>query len=206
MTPTICSFYTQNPASENGSYYADHANRLREECAKLNLATYIHEQPYQGSWISTLRLKPLVILKALDACRGPVLWLDVDGSIMRAPREGEVHEMVDLAGVPKKQPRRPFFMGCLYFGYTLGAIALLEKWNEIYSSEKSEELAFGKAVSWAGDTKRGLITQYLPPAWMCIVQANQRPPADAVIIHRLSSSPSKAEFYRWRRSHARGPQ
>ena len=191
MTPTIVSFYTRG---NDGDYYGQHAERLRLECEALGLRVWLKEVQLVGRpWIEMLRMKPLVILEALEAVQGPVLWIDVDGSVLKEP-EGLAD--MDFMAVPKPPNHpRPFFMGCSFWNCTAGARAFLRFWSEEYETEGSEELAFKRAFERAAGFLRWAP---LPEGYMHI-EGHAPTSGETVVLHRISKGPSKAEFLAQRR-------
>lgn len=194
MTPTIVSFYT--PGNDE-NYYAINAVRLAQECEDLGLHTDIAEINFNNRpWEQVLKEKPRVILKAMNRVRKPVLWIDVDGSILQQPvfiqQLLERVPDVDFAGVVKfPEKGRPFYMGCSFWNDTDGARQFLEQWHEEYAKEESEELSFGRAFN---TVKPSLKWEPLPREYM---QIDGRDPITkrSVVIHRLSKGETKRAFY-----------
>jgi hypothetical protein len=197
MTPTIVSFFTRG---NDGDYYVRHAERLRRECAALGVPVWIKEVEWEGRpWIEMLRMKPMVILEALEVTRGPVFWIDVDGSVLRRMDLIElrlaVPQVIDFMAVqkPPEHPR-PFYMGGSFWGRTPGARAFLRAWLEEYEHEGSEELAFQRAF------ERCKFLRWLPlPIDYMRIEGVDRIEDSTVVVHRISKGPSKAAFLAERR-------
>lgn len=194
MTPVIISFFT--PKNDDG-YYERHAHRLRKECDGMGLRTHIVEVQFNGRpWEQVLKEKPRVILKAIKQLAKPVLWIDVDGSILHRPEWIEQllerSPDVDFAAVPKLPDKgRPFYMGCSFWNHTEFAMAFLRRWSQEYAREDSEELSFGRAFDAC---KSVLKWEPLPKHYM---EIDGRDPitSKSVVIHRLSKGKTKGEFY-----------
>lgn len=195
MTPTIVSFFT--PDNDNG-YYKHNANRLRAECEELGLQVWIKKVFFNGRpWEQVLKEKPGVILQALDHVQGPVLWIDVDGSILHKPKAIEdaleKNPLIDMMAVPKVPEKgRPFYMGCVFYNNTEGAREFLAEWREEYNKEDSEELAFGRAYT---RLKGMLVLEPLSKEYMRI-DGHDPITKNSVVIHRLSHGDTKREFYK----------
>lgn len=195
MTPTVVSFYTRH---NDGDYYGRHAERLRAECDALGLKCWLKEVHFNGRpWIDLLREKSSVILEAIRYTGGPVLWVDVDCSVLQRPafveRELKAWGSVDFMAVPKPPGhRRPFFMGCLLFNCTGSSIALALAWGEEHAKEDSEELAFKRAFNRCTSK---LCWASLPPEYMVITAPGATPPTGTVILYRESDGQSRRDYF-----------
>jgi hypothetical protein len=179
----VTSFYTDTWE------YPAHAERLRAECDALGLGHHIVERPDAGPYLANCRQKPVHLLETLRALGRPLLWVDVDGSIVRAPED---MDGVDFAGVRMAPDRdRAWHVGTMYFGATEAAEALLRLWVRALDSETSDEAAFDRA--WRSGRWRGEV-RALPPRYMaCGRWANVY---DPVVVHRTSCSQAKRAFRR----------
>jgi hypothetical protein len=128
-----------------------------------------------------------VLLEARETLAGPLLWVDVDGSLLRKPN---LATSADFMAYPKPNWQdRQWHVGTLYFGDTEAARELLRLWVDHLRAGESDELALDrlwKAGRWAGAWSP------LPPPYF-VVENNGVPP-DTVVLHRLSSSPYKRAF------------
>ena len=187
MMPMVASFYTPNweyPAS---------AVRLRQECEGLGLDHYIQERPDAGGYLENCRQKPVYLLEVMRRHDRPLLWIDVDGSILRQPMELEVMH-VDFGACPMRKSGRQWHVGTLYFNNTPGALALLERWVAELDSRTSDEAALDRvwrSPGWPATTAE------LPATYFAVRRSNGRimslrPKNRIVIMHRLSTSPAKA--------------
>lgn len=196
MTPTIVSFYTPG---NDGGYYTRHADRMRAECAALGLECWIKEVDFSGRpWIDLLREKSAVIIDALEVLNTPVLWVDVDATILQRPKfiEQRLAESpsIDFMAVPKPPDhRRPFFMGCSFWNRTGPAIEFLRTWHEFHAIEDSEELAFQRAFE---QCRASLKWAPLPAGYMALMwQQHATIMADTVVVHRASDGATKREYF-----------
>lgn len=182
MNVTVASFYT--PTWE----YPAHAERLRAECDALGLAHHIRELPDAGDYIANTRLKPAFLCDAMAELARPLLWIDVDGSILARPTA--LRSDVDFMG-RRMPPRRDrvWHVGTLFFNNTEPARALLSRWAAM-AGDGSDEAAFD--LAWPGF--RGTHAD-LPATYFEILKLGRGPSRGTVICHRLSSSPSKRAYH-----------
>jgi hypothetical protein len=179
----VTSFYT--PTWE----YPVHAERLRAECDALGLDHHIVERADAGGYLANCRQKPVHILETLEALRRPLLWVDVDGSIVRAPT---ITEGADFRAVRMPPSRdRVWHVGTLYFEPTDAAVELLRMWIQALDSETSDEAALDRA--WRSGKWRGSV-RALTPQYMCFARWSSVP--DPVVVHRSSRSEAKRAFRR----------
>ena len=116
MKYTLISFYSE-PKPES-TYYTDHANRLKVECEKLQIPHLIENVPSKGNYLLNCFFKPQFILDCWEKIDNPILWLDIDSSILRKPNFDYL-QRVDFAAV--QMPRQfnlPIWAHCLYFNKT----------------------------------------------------------------------------------------
>jgi hypothetical protein len=180
--PLIISFYT------NDWEYPTHAERLREECRRLGLDHHIEEQPSTKDYISNTAIKPFFIRNCLVKFDRPILWLDVDGSILRNP--GMASMVSDFAAC-KYQNRaldRDWAVGILWFNNTVNAKLLLDTWCN-NTTGKTDEAAFD--LAWK--SLRGtVISQTLPDRYHFVQWRVTLPmPADTIFCNRLSTFDDK---------------
>lgn len=183
-TFTVISFYT--PDWE----YPSHADRLRQECQQLNLPYLIEERPSTGDYISNTAIKPHYIKYCLEKLKGPVLWVDVDGSFTKFP------EMIDrLTGdfaaceyFNKEKLDRDWAVGILWFNYTDASRKLLQDWCD-FAIKGTDEAAFDQA--WKS-RKQEIVMTVLPKNYHFVKWSwKQEIPEDTVFFVRISASPDK---------------
>jgi hypothetical protein len=190
VTVTIVSFYTPNWE------YPAHAERLRRECERLSLPCVIEQRPDMGGYLANCRQKPRYLCEVRDRVSGPLLWVDVDGSILERPVD---LPDVDFAARAKDKRRdrrvhrtdRMWHVGTLYFGDTEAARDLLGLWVE-HLGDDSDEAALDRAWKsghWSG-SHTGLPAKYFR------IAPHAKVPQDAIIVHRLSRSPAKRDAFR----------
>jgi hypothetical protein len=187
MTPVIASFYT--PTWE----YPKHAARLRRECDGLGLKHHIEERPDTGTYLGNTRIKPIFLLETLDRIRQPLLWVDVDASILREPSIPMDGHDWRARLKHRRRTDRTWHVGTLMLGNTRSTRAWLRLWIEYLDEQGSDELAFDRA--WQSGRWTGFAAD-LPPEYF-VVEGRRR--SSTVILHRLSKSASKREYHRGRR-------
>lgn len=180
---TVVSFYTPNWE------YPAHAQRLAAECDALGVSWRIVPRPDTGTYPGNCRHKPEVLQEARAALSGPILWVDVDASVLQRPT---FHADADLAAYPKPEadPRK-WHVGTLWLNDTPGARDFLDVWATYLRDGASDELALHRmweAGAWDGTWSE------LPEAYF---QMNRHGYDErAVIVHRLSNSDQKRAFQR----------
>lgn len=182
MTVTVVSFYTDTWE------YPAHAERLAGECDALGVPHRIVELPDQGTYLANTRLKPGFIRDTMRDLDRPLLWIDVDGSLLARPTA--LRDDVDFMGFRMAPNRnRTWHVGTLYFNATDPARALLDVWAATVN-RGSDEAAFD--VAWESFT--GTYAD-LPASYFEVPKPGAKPSPHAVIVHRLSTSESKRRLH-----------
>jgi hypothetical protein len=166
--PVIVSFFTAS------SYYRDAAERLRQDCARVGLDHDISAFPVgeNESWARICRKKVPFYLAMQKKHRRPILWLDVDTRLAKAPGF-LIDAHCDLAGFlrgfsyvrdfdPAIVPRffAPF---ALYFNYSPAGCAFLELMAELECNEVAEATDdYFLEEAWRRHCRQLLVT-ILPP-------------------------------------------
>jgi hypothetical protein len=137
MLPFIISFFTQDWE------YPAHAKRLRQECQSLGIDSHIVELESTGSYRANCSKKPGFILESLQRFQKPLLWLDVDASIIKYPDELLCYSAhsYDLAAIRKKPGLDHWYVGSIWFNYTPAALEFVDAWNKT-SGQFADDGAF----------------------------------------------------------------
>ena len=197
---TLISFYT------NDWKYPQHAERLKAECESFGVPYKIEQLKSTGSYLKNTCLKPQFILDCLNDLKSPVLWVDVDASLLGKPetpikrnyvdvfdgyeiKSVEVlGELPDFAAKRMSEERdRTWHVGTMWFNYKPNVIEFLEKWIA-NTGNLSDESALEK--TWQDDGWM-LDTFDLPKEYFYIERISQEPPEGTVIMHRISDSNMK---------------
>jgi hypothetical protein len=180
---TVASFYTPTWR------YPEHAARLRWECDRLGLPHHIAQLPDQGGYLANTRLKPGFLRDTMLELARPLLWVDVDGSILarpdalRADADFMAHPMPARTGLG-----RVWNVGTLFFNSTPAALDLLTLWAEA-TGAGSDEAALD--VVWRSARWEGLFAPLPTSYYRILPPGGVHIPPGTVIAHRLSTSPSK---------------
>lgn len=178
MRITLVSFYTDD------DYYRPHGIRLQKECTALGIPHQIISKPPAGGYLANTRLKPFAIRELLKQVGGPVLWVDVDASVLKPLA---LPSMGDIMAAPMRDGAfRKWHVGTLLFNHTPPAMRCLDEWASTCRSG-SDEAAFNAIAD------NHQITP-LPASYFTM--ARSTPPDGAVIFHRLSTAPLKLEMKR----------
>lgn len=189
--PTVISFYT--PSWE----YASHAARLKSECDALGLDHHIKEYPNTGDWLSNTRYKASFVHDTLVELHRPVLWIDVDGSILRQPSLLSLPTKLDFMGRHQRTgPKRTWHVGTLFFNYNKNTVELTRLWKEAALNASGSDEAEFENIWLQNHVRLGLTYIELPHEYFTIIKHNEAPSPDVVICHRLSTCESKMEMKR----------
>lgn len=185
MYPIIVSFYT------NDWEYPKYAEMLKQNCIDLGLDYCIEERDSTGDYISNTALKPQFILDMLEKYQRPILWIDCDGSLLKKPEDMNVNSSCyDFsAAYSPEVSGRTWHVGTLWFNYNEKVVNFVKSWIENTSS--TDDCSFEN--TWA-EYKDILKSSELKKEYFNILpQLDYPPPNNAIIIHRLSKSPSKLQ-------------
>jgi hypothetical protein len=191
--PTIISFYTQNWK------YPSYATAMKRDCTRLGLQHHIVERADTRDWLKNTRLKPKFIYETLLELKRPVLWIDVDGSILKVPEIFKADYPFDFAAKKKSTTsERIWHVGTMYFNYTPSAMDFLKEWNDKIVDEKwSDELSLDLLWKQHKESSTNLRTDELPVQYFKMLNANAPDPNnDTVICHRASKGDSKMAYKR----------
>jgi hypothetical protein len=189
--PTVISFYTDTWE------YPTYARKLLANCNTLGLQSFISVVDDTGDWLANTRLKPKYILDTLKRLEGPVLWVDVDGSILKQPNILMGDISFDFAARKMHNTRqKEWHVGTLFFNYNERALAFLEKWNEQTIQDKwSDEYSLDVLWKSQGEEVINLKVLELPPEYFYMIRNNgEEPNWKTVVCHRASKGESKEEF------------
>lgn len=184
MMPLLISYFTADWK------YPQHAYELRQQCDALGLDHHIEERPSAGGYIQNCCIKPQFILDCLERFQRPVLWVDVDASIEQRPVffDGLDCDFAAMRMNPAHR-KRWWHVGTMYWAPTPSALEFVREWvsrTGDMTDESSLDQTF-KSREWP------LRCVNVPPEYFVIQQQHQKPPAGSVIVHRISSGPSKKQ-------------
>lgn len=141
MPLNVVTFYTER--------YVDFIEAWRRS-VRTHGHIPIDEKVKASSWRRAVAMKPLFILKMLGQTGGPVIWLDVDGTMQSQPVLLEnAHRRYDVAGwVWNEPPKFPEHMltGTLWFNDSPLARKVLEGWAKREST--ATERGSGQPNLW----------------------------------------------------------
>jgi hypothetical protein len=188
MYPTVISFYT------NTWEYPKHAERLKSECEKLGLNHHIEKLEDTGEWVHNTRLKPKFILDTLLKLKTPILWIDVDGSILKLPEELKLPTGYDIMGRHKRtEPERQWHVGTLFFDYNERVIQFLQDWVDLCRRTVGTDETALETV-WQNNPN-GLTFKELSETYFKVILKEHQIRPNYVIVHRVSKSESKFRYY-----------
>lgn len=178
----ITSFYT--PDWE----YPEFARQLSQNCENLNLEYYIVEKQSSGDYVKNCNIKPFFIREMLEKFKKPILWMDVDGSIVSSPNLFFTDDILnyDIAANRGRSNSEKIHVGSIWFNYTKAAMSFVDGWCESVSNGGIDDGQFNS--TWK--KHKDIIKFYELPSnyFVIITKINSIPPEDSCIVHRLSNS------------------
>ena len=184
--PLVISFYT------NDWEYPAHANRMAKDCVKLGVDYYIQEKKSTTDYILNTAIKPFFILECFKEFKRPLLWVDVDGILLKKPH---INCDADFAATEYQnlELNRDWAVSILWFNYTTNARIFLEKWCEQAADEtatcRTDEAAFD--IVWK-KFKNNVIPFALPNQFCFNKWSNRLDiPDDTIFCNQLSQFEDK---------------
>lgn len=156
MKPIIVSFYTDDHK------YPKWAARLKAQCNALGLEHDIRQVKSERDWLKNTCKKPAFIAEMMDKHRRPIMWVDVDCSVLQEPTAVYgATEDVGFVPMPKKS-MRPWYVGVMWFNYTTEARNLVDRWVSATGdcSDHSAFFELGEAGGLNGVRIRTLPAEY----------------------------------------------
>lgn len=190
--PTIISFFTQDWK------YPEYAEKLKKKCDALGLRHHIIEVPNQGDYLKNCCYKPTFIYESLNRLKTDVLWIDVDGDILKTPNllRGKRFNKADFAAKKMNANRsRTWHVGTMWFNYTDPMLHFLQKWIALTGS-LSDESSLEEAWKLYG---RNISYYELPQEYFIIPKWHGSHNPNAVIVHTISDGESKTKVLRERK-------
>jgi len=180
--PTVISFFTPNWE------YPQHAHRLRQECDQLGLRHRIESRPTTGRYGANCCLKPGFIDDCMAVETGPLLWVDVDASILHLPVYFQ--NIAESYHVSAKQRADTsdlvWHVGTIWFDVSDLTREFVRHWKSTGTS--TDERSFNMT---AAKMKTQVNIADMPPQYFQILHPRQQIMPDTVIMHRISKSPEK---------------
>jgi len=185
ISPLIISFYTDDED------YPEHAKLLSEDCERLGLDYYIEEKPSTRNYKHNCNIKPFFIKKTIEKFKKPVLWIDVDGSIISLPELFFDNKMLeyDMAANCRANDATKIHVGSMWFNYTKSTISLIDDWCESVVSGGIDDGQFNSI--WKKH-KDKIQFYKLPQNYFVVLKPSNLPlPDHTCIVHRLSNTELK---------------
>ena len=136
MKTKIVSFYSD---VDGGTYYSDHAARLKKECEELGVPYDIQEKSSEGSYQKNCLSKPQYIYDKLKETREPFVWLDIDSYLLKKPDIFDhMVDKFDLGFAMSVQQLSGLKASPIFIGATPNVEIFLENW--IMNAAKTLEM------------------------------------------------------------------
>jgi hypothetical protein len=173
---TVISFFTKNWE------YPAKAKLLQNDCERLGLDFVIDELKDSGDWIANTRKKTNFVYTKLIELKRPVLWVDCDSRIKKAPT---IDLSFDIGLVRRKNAKdRTFYASSLFFNYTPESVKIAKRWSQV-QGVGSDHWALEKIY------QEGFDASVLElPAQYCHLSEE----SDSIIITGLSKDSKKLEY------------
>ena len=128
MKTEIISFYSD---VDGTSYYSDCAKTLASQLTEFNIPHDIREKESLGSYQKNCLSKPQFIYSMLAEKKKPLLWLDVDSTLLKEPVVfDEFEDTTDIAYSCSSMDQATVSLKAspLYFNYNNNVKSFLENW------------------------------------------------------------------------------
>jgi hypothetical protein len=185
---TVVSFYTPDWK------YPEYAQSLIKDCVRLGLDYSIEPKPSTSTYVGNCNLKPYFIRDKLQTLKKPILWMDVDGSIVSLPDLLLTTSIdnFDMAGNRSRRDINRIHVGSIWFNYTNITMEFINTWCEAIAARGIDDEVFNRVWQKFSDK----IKFYeLPPEYFVILDTPDSPiPDNSCIIHRLSNSSLKLDY------------
>jgi len=181
----ITSFYTPD------WQYPEFARQLTHDCEKLGLEYHIVEKQSNNDYAKNCNIKPFFIKESLEKFKKPILWMDVDGSIVSKPElilNNTILEY-DVAANRALNDASKIHVGSIWLNYTKSTMSFIDDWCESVVNGGIDDGQFNSTFRKHEDN----IKFYeLPPNYFVILKnLDSKPPENSCIVHRISKSSLK---------------
>ena len=122
MKTKFISFYADIPGAD---YYTRHAKMLKARFAELDAAYHIQELPSKNHFVLNCFMKPQFILDCLRKFDEPLIWVDVDCTINKLPKQLDSVNTDIACGC--REDGTPH-SALLYFNNTEKSVLFVEEW------------------------------------------------------------------------------
>lgn len=181
--PVIISFYTDDWE------YPAHAERMAKDCDTLELKHHIVNKPSTRDYIQNTAIKPFFVKECLTEFKQPVLWVDVDGLLLKRPDlAGTTSDIAVCKYFNKEFLDRDWAVSIMWFNYTEPSLRLVDCWCA-NSPGKTDEAAFD--IAWK-QLKDQLTVEVLPEKYHFVKwRTHLQIPEDTVFCNQLSQFEDK---------------
>ena len=166
--------------------------KLEKSLELLHVPHKLYEIPETGSWEKNCQYKATIILEALKEFKIPVVWVDADAELFRAPDLfSDIVDDYDIAYYTMVYPHPHLASGTLFFNNTTKAKDVLYKWISacMYTTEWDQRV-LERVVGGSSARIFSLPVEY------CTIFDSQRQikemTGEPVIVHRQRSREAKS--------------
>jgi hypothetical protein len=183
IDPIIVSFYTDDWE------YPLHAERMTKDCNALGLSHHIVKKSSTKDYIQNTAIKPFFIKECLAEFKQPVLWVDVDGLLLKRPNLANINSDVALCNYFNKNVLdRDWSVSIMWFNYTQNTLDLIDRWCDCVPG-KTDEAAFD--IAWK-ELKPNLTVTVLPEQYHFVRWSFRlKIPSDTIFCNQLSQFDDK---------------
>lgn len=193
METLVISYFCD---ADGRTYYSDHATRFKNECENFHIPYHIANIESKGTYQLNCLLKPKFIYGKLIELQRPVLWIDIDTFILKAPNVFDDFARLGVnIGVAATDPKNIITVKAspLWFNYNTDTLEFLQMWikrcDHVRSTNQNmfdHETFLGCLVDYSKEKKIAIVG-----AEYCIWPGHQN--EQTVLMMGLSDSPSKKE-------------
>lgn len=182
---TVISFYTPDWR------YPAYAQSLASDCERLGVPSIIEQRNSTGSYRENCNIKPEFIRDKLRELKQPVLWMDVDGSVLRLPQELSGPIVTDIVGYQNQGFPERIYVCTLLFNYTPVVLDLVDLWCD-HSKNSIDDGAFNDAIKNLG---QDITIKTLPAQQIAVSKIGHETMSDELcFVHRISNSDIKQQY------------
>ena len=195
MNIEVVSFYSD---IDGTTYYSDHAKRLKNQLDQLDISNDIREKPSLGSYQHNCHSKPQFIYDMLKEKEQPIIWLDVDSSVLKPldifqPMKYNT-DIAVACSVPEKFESAK--ASPIYFGFNDRVMKFLSNWIRLVNNSAwfdHEPLLYLLDRICNYSDGKGFKLKFIEPNY-CVWPGNEN--KDTVILMGLADAESKKQRLR----------
>lgn len=189
--PVIISFYTPN--------YLEEAQRFARALRSFDFRMHIEEVPDRGQWIDNVYYRAEFILEKRQQMRQDVVWIDIDGEVLRYP-----HLFIDFPGdfgahfYTWPSGKKELLGGTMYFRFNERVDDLVSRWWARGKTEpkrpRSQLLLHQVVEEWRTESRAPVKIYELPEEYTYIPRFMPDVKAPVILHHQASGKYRRSDL------------